>query len=140
MAKLRANITYNRRKQESNLNMAHIDIESEEQELQNVDLNEQNKESNSDDHDNVENALNIEDEIGENDDEIEYGDGDIEEEETQVQNKLDQWLKILQENNNEDLDDLNFDLDIESIDHPAENSQAKWDLKIMFKENLHCPF
>jgi hypothetical protein len=60
MAKLRANITYNRRKQESNSTMAHINIQSKEQELPNTNLNEQNKESNSD---NVEDLLNIEDEV-----------------------------------------------------------------------------
>ncbi|CAG8753419.1 3256_t:CDS:1, partial [Funneliformis mosseae] len=34
---------------------------------------------------------------------------DIEKEETQIQNQLDQWLKILQENN-ENIVDLDFDI------------------------------
>src|SRR5947207_11638564 len=132
MAKLRADIAYNRRKQELNSTMAHINNELEEQELINL-INEQNKEGNLNDN---ENALDIENEIDENNDESD-SDDDIEKEEAQVQDQLDQWLKILQENN-ENIDD--FDLDIESIDHPAENRHAKWDLKIIFKDNLHCPF
>jgi hypothetical protein len=35
---------------------------------------------------------------------------------------------MLQENN-ENKNALNIDLDIESIDYPAKNSNAKWDLK-----------
>jgi hypothetical protein len=132
MAKLRASITYNRRKQESNSTMAHINIQPKEQELPNTNLNEQNKESNFD------NVENIEAEIGENDNES-NSDDDVEEEEIQVQDQLDQWLKILQENN-ENTDDFDFDLDIDDIDHPAENNHAKWNLKIMFKDNLHFPF
>ncbi|CAG8719707.1 15852_t:CDS:2, partial [Funneliformis mosseae] len=62
-----------------------------------------------------ENVLDIEtDIIGENDDE---SDSDDNVEESQIQDQLDQC-----------------------IDHPVENSNAKWDLKIMFKDNLHCPF
>jgi hypothetical protein len=115
--------------------MAHIDIESEEKELSNINLNEQNKESDSD---GVEDVLNIENEV-DDDNEIDCDDNIEEEEEIQIQNRLDQWLRILQENN-ENLDNLDFDLDIESIDHPAENSHAKWNLSTMFKDNLHCPF
>jgi hypothetical protein len=133
MAKLRANITYKRRKQESNLTMAHIDMESEEQEPLNTNLNEQNKESNPNDIEDVEII-----EIDENDSESD-SDNEIEEEEALIQDQLDQWLKILQENN-ENTDDLDFNLEVESIDHPAENSNAKWDLKNLFKDNLHCPF
>ena len=44
MTKLRADITYNRRKQASILTMAYI--ESEELELPNTNLDEQNKDSN----------------------------------------------------------------------------------------------
>ena len=51
----------------------------------------------------------------------------VEEEEIQVQDQLDQWLKILQENN-KNVDDLSFDLDIECIDYSAENNHAKWNL------------
>jgi hypothetical protein len=136
MAKLRANIAYNRRKQESNSTMAHIDIDSKEIELPNTDLldNEQNKESNPNGGENV---LNIETEIVDENDNESDSDDDIEE--AQIQDQLDQWLNILQENN-ENEDNLNFDLNIESIDHPAENNNAKWDLKIMFKDNLYCPF
>lgn len=132
MAKLRASITYNRRKEESNSTMAHINVESEELELPNTNLDEQNKDLND-----GENVLDIEtDIVGESDDE---SDSDDNVEESQIQDQLDQWLKMLQENN-ENENALNIDLDIESIDHPAENSNAKWDLKIMFKDDLHCPF
>ena len=110
--------------------MAHI--ESEELELPNTNLDEQNKDSNG-----GENILDIETEIiDENDDESDFDDNV---EESQIQDQLDQWLKMLQESN-ENENDSNLDLNIESIDHLAENSNAKWDLKIMFKDNLHCPF
>ena len=132
MAKLRARITYNRHKEESNSSMAHINVESEELELPNTNLNEQNK-----DPIDGENALDIETNIvGENDNE---SDSDDNVEESQIQDQLDQWLEMLQESN-ENENDLNLDFNIESIDHPAENCNAKWDLKIMFKDNLHCPF
>ena len=127
MAKLRASITYNRRKEEST--MAHINVESEKLELPNTNLDEHNKDPN--DGENIETDI-----VGGNDDE---SDSDDNVEESQIQDQLDQWLEILQESN-ENVNDLNLDLDIESIDHPAENSNAKWDLKIMFKDNLHCPF
>jgi len=109
--------------------MAHINIQSKEQELSNTNLNEES---------NLNNVENIEAEIDENDNESNSND-DVEEEEIQVQDQLDQWLKILQENN-ENLDDLDFDLDIDDIDHPVENNYAKWNLKIMFKDNLHFHF
>ena len=95
-------------------------------------MNEQNKENNLND------AENIETEIDEDNSESD-SDNEIEEEEALIQDQLDQWLKILQENN-ENTDDLDFNLEVESIDHPAENSNAKWDLKNLFKDNLHCPF
>ena len=130
MAKLWVDITYNWRKQESISTMAHI--ESEELELPNTNLDELNKDSNG-----SENVLGIETEIiDENDDESDFDDNV---EESQIQDQLDQWLKMLQESN-ENENDSNLDLNIESIDHLAENSNAKWDLKIMFKDNLHCPF
>ena len=132
MAKLWADITYKRRKQESDSTIAHIDIESKEQELPDTNLNEQNKENNLND------AENIETEIDEDNSESD-SDNDVEEEEIQIQDQLDQWLKILQENN-ENVDDLDFNLDIDGIDHPAENNNAKWNIKIMFKDNLHFPF
>ena len=109
--------------------MTHINIQSKEQELSNTNLNEES---------NLNNVENIEAEIDENDNESNSND-DVEEEEIQVQDQLDQWLKIFQENN-ENLDDLDFNLDIDDIDHPAENNHAKWNLKIMFKDNLHFPF
>ena len=132
MAKLRASITYNRRKEESNSTMAHIDVDLKELELPNTNLDEHNKDPND-----SENVLDIEtDIVSESDDE---SDSDDNVEESQIQDQLDQWLKMLQESN-ENEDDLNLDLDIESIDHPAENSNAKWDLKNMFKDDLYCPF
>ncbi|GBC05902.1 hypothetical protein RclHR1_00650021 [Rhizophagus clarus] len=132
MAKLQTSITYNQRKEKSNSTMAYINVESEELELPNTNLDEHNKDSN-----NGENVLVIEtDIVGKSDDE---SDSDDDVEESQIQDQLDQWLKMLQESN-ENINDLNLDLDIESIDHPAENSNAKWDLKVMFKDNLHCPF
>ncbi|CAG8677956.1 7337_t:CDS:2 [Funneliformis caledonium] len=79
MAKLWTNITYRRCKQELNSTIVYINIESEEQESLNTNLNEQDKESNP------------------------------KNEETQIQNQLDQWLKILQENN-ENIVDLDFDI------------------------------
>ncbi|GET00025.1 hypothetical protein GLOIN_2v1472823 [Rhizophagus clarus] len=36
-------------------------------------------------------------------------------------------------------DDVN-DIDIEGVEHPTQNKDAKWKLDIIFKDNLHCPF
>ncbi|CAG8614443.1 5384_t:CDS:1 [Funneliformis mosseae] len=38
-------------------------------------------------------------------------------------------------------DDLyDFDIDIENIEHPAQNTNAKWKLENIFKCDLNCPF
>ncbi|CAB5137833.1 unnamed protein product [Rhizophagus irregularis] len=105
MAKLRADITYKRRKQESLLlksTMANIESE---QHLNLDNLDEQNNETDSGDNRN---------------DELNH---------IEAEEKID-------DDNDLDLDDTN----VEDIDHPAQNNDAKWKLNTMFKDNLPCPF
>ena len=33
-----------------------------------------------------------------------------------------------------------YDINVENIEHSAQNADAKWKLEIMFKDNLHSPF
>jgi hypothetical protein len=128
MAKLRADITYKRRKQESLLlNSTMVNIEPE-QHLNLDNLDGQNKETNSNDNRNDElNHIEVE----ESDEDTDDKDVDIEE---QFQNQIDRCLEI-------DDDDLDLeDINVEDIDHPAQNNDAKWKLNTMFKDNLPCPF
>jgi|tagenome__1003787_1003787.scaffolds.fasta_scaffold18244151_1 hypothetical protein len=130
MAKLRADITYKRRKQESLLLNSTMTNIGSEQYLNLDNLDEQNKET--DPNNNGNDELNHIDESEESDEDINDKDVDIEE---QFQNQIDRCLEI-DDDNDLDLDDIN----VENIDHPAQNKDAKWKLDIIFKDNLHCPF
>ena len=48
-----------------------------------------------------------------------------------------EWLEILK-----DIEEKSefLDIDIEDIEHPAQNHNAKWNLDLIFKNDLCCPF
>ncbi|GBC46508.2 ribonuclease H-like domain-containing protein [Rhizophagus irregularis DAOM 181602=DAOM 197198] len=127
MAKLRADITYKRRKQESVLlksTTANINLE---QHINLDNLDEQNKENDS----NINNRDKLNHTESEESDDDDNDDTNIEE---QFQNQINQ---IGGDDDDElDIDDIN----VENIEHPAQNKDAKWRLDTMFKDNLHCPF
>ncbi|PKB92348.1 hypothetical protein RhiirA5_445036, partial [Rhizophagus irregularis] len=59
--------------------------------------------------------------------------------------ELEQHTNLLdnidEQNNNINNDDFDLDnIDVEDIEHPAQNKDAKWKLDIIFEDNLHCPF
>ncbi|POG56626.1 hypothetical protein GLOIN_2v1849217 [Rhizophagus irregularis DAOM 181602=DAOM 197198] len=127
MAKLKADITYKRRKQESILlksTTANINLE---QHINLDNLDEQNKENDS----NINNRDELNHTESEESDDDDNEDTNIEE---QFQNQINQ---IGGDDDDElDIDDIN----VENIEHPAQNKDAKWRLDTMFKDNLHCPF
>ncbi|GBB87657.1 hypothetical protein RclHR1_14120002 [Rhizophagus clarus] len=135
MAKLRAEITYNRCKQETlPLNPT---INYTELEQQNINLDDQDKESNlNNEHIEVNKDIEVDEdiEVNEKEDSDILDDGNNIEE--QFQNQLGQLLEM---GNNEFEFDTD-DMDVENTEHPAQNNDAKWDLKIIFKNNLRCPF
>jgi uncharacterized protein (UPF0216 family) len=62
-------------------------------------------------------------------------------------NNLGEWIEILQQEENESLDELInteddelYNLDVQSIDHPATSSDGKWKLEVILKNDMHCPF
>ena len=133
MAKLRADITYKRRKQESLLlksTMTNIELEQHTN-LDNLNnLDNQNKETDSHNRNELDQIV-IEEESD--------SDEDIEEDiniEEQFQNQIDQCLEIEDDDNDFDIDDI----DVESTEHPAQNKNAKWKLDTIFKDDLYCPF
>src|SRR5918992_260589 len=121
MAKLWADITYKRCKQESvMLKSAFSNIELEQQD----NLDEQNKEADSNNIN--ENELNF----SEPEDDDDMDDEDNVNIEDQFQNQINQFLEI---------DDIDIE-SVESIEHPAQNKDAKWELDTMFIDDLCCPF
>ena len=56
--------------------------------------------------------------------------------EEEFQNQIDQFLEMDDNIDDDGVDDI----DVESIEHPAQNKNAKWKLDTIFKDNLHCPF
>jgi len=113
MAKLRADINYNQR------------IQQEDSIKEDTNLNEKDNEGTADVliHDN-EDILN--------DDESDDQDEEEAKLTSQFNDHLNEWLELLQqEENNEDIED---------IEHPAQNTDAKWNLGIIFENNLHKPF
>jgi hypothetical protein len=140
MAKLRADITYNRRiEQESKLATTkslqeniHVNIHNNESEkINDIILDD-------------EILLDIESDLIEDDSE-DQNDENLEIDLTSKFNDhLSEWLDILQQeiNSENELDDdlYDFDIDIENIEHPAQNTNAKWKLENIFKCDLNCPF
>ena len=122
MAKLRADINYNRRiQQESNLTTNYIELPQ----------NDNEKEKTNNYSENDEDVIEIDDDQDDQDDE------NLEENLTsQFNDHLDECLE---EEENSDEEEI-YDMDVEDIEHPAQNANAKWKLEIMFKDNLHSPF
>jgi hypothetical protein len=152
MAKLRADITYNRRFYKESIvsNIINSTLETEiqdndlETETQNNDLETEIQEVNSEteiqniDYDS-ETELLIEEneEESNNSEDDENNNIDIEDISQKFTDYLSEWMGILEteRENSEFLEN-----EIGNIDHPAINIQAKWNLDIIFKDNLPCPF
>ncbi|CAB4491368.1 unnamed protein product [Rhizophagus irregularis] len=104
--------------------LANINLE---QHINLDNLDEQNKENDS----NINNRDELNHTESEESDDDDNDDTNIEE---QFQNQINQ---IGGDDDDElDIDDIN----VEIIEHPAQNKDAKWRLDTMFKDNLHCPF
>jgi len=132
MSKLRADITWKHRVN-SNINIS-LPLKILE------DINEDNIEENLNDYNeaekNVENENNEEKEDDEEDEEE-----DLTNLEGELGNYLQGWAEMLEEESlkfqNEEFE--TNELNVDSITHPAINSNAKWQLESLFKE-LEFPF
>src|SRR5437660_3050190 len=132
MSKLRADITW-KHHVNSNINIS-LPLKILE------DINEDNIEENLNDYNeaekNVENENNEEKEDDEDDDEE-----DLTNLEGELGNYLQRWAEMLEEESlkfqNEEFE--TNELNVDSITHPAINSNAKWQLESLFKE-LEFPF
>ncbi|GBC31633.2 ribonuclease H-like domain-containing protein [Rhizophagus irregularis DAOM 181602=DAOM 197198] len=142
MAKLRANINYNRR--------------NDQQESANNTMTE-NKNKNKNDNENEigdenENERYLQnEELNDNDLNNNQGSIDLKENlNSQFNNHLNEWLEELQQEEDDEYDgehdeysesEKDFsDINVEDIEHPAENIDAKWKLEFMFEDNLCNPF
>ncbi|RHZ73617.1 hypothetical protein Glove_230g117 [Diversispora epigaea] len=149
MAKLRADITYNRRFYKesivSNIINSTLETETQDNELE-TEIQEVNSESeiqdinheiNMQDIDSETESLIEENEVSNNSEDDENNNIDIEDISQKFIDHLSEWIGILETktNNSEFLEN-----GIEDIDHLAINIQAKWNLDIIFKDNLPCPF
>ncbi|CAJ0840770.1 21490_t:CDS:2, partial [Entrophospora sp. SA101] len=135
MAKLKAGITYNQLLQQE-LSLSNKEINLEEQNSIEREMILEAESSN------VNTNLNEESYLGEQNDEQ-----DNNSLEAQFNNNLGEWIEILQEEENESLnelinieDDEFYNLDVQSIDHPATSSDGKWKLEVILKNDIHCPF
>ncbi|RHZ86270.1 hypothetical protein Glove_52g163 [Diversispora epigaea] len=150
MAKLRADITYNRRfykesiisniinstletqTQDNNLETEtqEVNSETETQDInQEIDMQDVNSETES--------LIEENEEVSNNSEDDENNNIDIEDISQKFNDHLSEWMGILEtETENSEF----LENEIENIDHPAVNIQAKWNLDIIFKDNLPCPF
>ncbi|CAJ0877912.1 3659_t:CDS:2, partial [Entrophospora sp. SA101] len=128
MAKLKAGITYNRLLQQE-LSLSNKEINLEEQNSIEREMILEAESSN------VNTNLNEESYLGEQNDEQDNNslEADVI---AQFNNNLGEWIEILQEEENESLnelinieDDEFYNLDVQSIDHPATSSDGKWKLE-----------
>ena len=124
MAKLCADMTYNQRLyQESNIIIPNSELQKNQEE--NI----------------VETERNILSLIQENEEVLESDDNNHDDNVETISKRFDEnlaeWLEILKDIE-ESLEFL--DIDIEDIEHPAQNDNAKWNLDIIFKDDLCCPF
>jgi hypothetical protein len=131
MAKLRADMTYNQRLyQDSNIIIPNLEIIPQDN-LENPDNNTAETEKND-----LSSPIQENEEALENDND-DYDEGDIEKISKRFDENLAEWLEMLR-NIEEESEFL--DIDIEDIEHPAQNNNAKWNLDIIFKDDLCCPF
>ena len=137
MSKLRADITWKHRVN-SNINIS-LPLKI----LENI--NEDNIEENLNDYNeaekNAENEKNLNNEEKEDDEEDEEEEEDLTNLEGELGNYLQEWAEMLEEKSlkfqNEEFE--TNELNVDSITHPAINSNAKWQLESLFKE-LEFPF
>jgi|SRR5436305_5126473 len=137
MSKLRADITWKHRVN-SNINIS-LPLKILE------DINEDNIEENLNDYNeaekNAENEKNLNNEEKEDDEEDEEEEEDLTNLEGELGNYLQGWAEMLEEESlkfqNEEFE--TNELNVDSITHPAINSNAKWQLESLFKE-LEFPF
>jgi len=137
MSKLRADITWKHRVN-SNINIS-LPLKILE------DINEDNIEENLNDYNeaekNAENEKNLNNEEKEDDEEDEEEEEDLTNLEGELGNYLQGWAEMLEEETlkfqNEEFE--TNELNVDSITHPAINSNAKWQLESLFKE-LEFPF
>ena len=123
MAKLRADMTYNQHLyQASNIIIPSIEpplITSQEDQDNTIEIEEE--------------VLDL---VIKNDNENQNNE-DIEMISKKFNDNLAEWLEILKEI--EESSEF-LDVDIEDIEHQTQNHNAKWNLNIIFKNDLHCPF
>ena len=124
MAKLRADMTYNQRLyQESNIIIPNSELQKNQEE--NI----------------VETERNILSLIQENEEVLESDDNNHDDNVETISKRFDEnlaeWLEILK-----DIEESSefLDINIEDIEHPAQNDNAKWNLDIIFKDDLCCLF
>ena len=137
MSKLRADITW-KHCVNSNINIS-LPLKILE------DINEDNIEENLNDYNetekNAENEKNLNNEEKEDDEEDEEEEEDLTNLEGELGNYLQGWAEMLEEESlkfqNEEFE--TNELNVDSITHPAINSNAKWQLESLFKE-LEFPF
>ena len=137
MSKLRADITW-KHHVNSNINIS-LPLKILE------DINEDNIEENLNDYNeaekNAENEKNLNNEEKEDDEEDEEEEEDLTNLEGELGNYLQGWAEMLKEESlkfqNEEFE--TNELNVDSITHPAINSNAKWKLESLFKE-LEFPF
>jgi len=137
MNKLRADITW-KYHVNSNINIS-LPLKILE------DINEDNIEENLNDYNeaekNAENEKNLNNEEKEDDEEDEEEEEDLTNLEGELGNYLQGWAEMLEEESlkfqNEEFE--TNELNVDSITHPAINSNAKWQLESLFKE-LEFPF
>ena len=116
MAKLRADMTYNQRLyQDSNIIIPNLEIIPQDN-LENPDNNTAETEKND-----LSSPIQENEEALENDND-DYDEGDIEKISKRFDENLAEWLEMLR-NIEEESEFL--DIDIEDIEHPAQNNNAK---------------
>lgn len=136
MSKLRADITYNHRLHNDPLFTEPI-----------IDIDDTNKDS--------DNLINLED-INKPDDNLvapaendsDFAEGSDEEaDESQLENEfaeyLQGWVEMLREEENAELNEDTDEDDnstLDNITHPAIDTNAKWALETLFKDNINLPF
>ena len=144
MAKLRADINYNCRDQQK-FNNEKKNSEEDDEEEENDDDDDGDGDGDGDGEED-ENEINIKHLVW---DFNNQGNVDPNECTSQFNDHLDEWLEMLQQEENDEYNDEYSDenededfvnMNIEDIEHPAQNIDAKWELEIIFKNNLCNPF
>ena len=134
MSKLRADITYGHRLHNHSIS---VEPTSDIDNINEIDTN-QNPNNLNNAGDNNGQAAILEGDTGE--------DSDDETVEPQLQNDFGKylygWAEMLEEKKNAELDEEKSDMSLDDVTHPANDTNAKWDLVTLFKknENINLPF